>query len=429
MENTIPAIGVCSILNLPNLLSFPSLPENAFGIFVTLTRTQVITSWPHDIHGCVGYWDSNYNPTSQAKLQEKIKTLAYDAAFHDKRKDYFPPLTDDPNTDIKISFMLLPLLPIDPSFDNSDIGLIYDNGSEKATYLPGVFPHMPITKIMTSLKEKAQTSSANNTFLAYKTLEISHTLYNSLFSQAYIMALLNNYVQFISRFESIPYAIIHDNVVYDDTQDVRNLAVLATLLHLNYDHFIPWYNKYISRQHFGVMDGNSSISRQAMSSIYTITKDEAVADYLWNERNELEDVFERPQILISLVQSKYGNEIRDDVIKRMTSFNLSGIEDIFKANWWAQLIIASGLYQYQDIFVRYFLSIYPTILGYETNYLAVFFEGVSCLKDSRLEVSLFNVFIELLHRYDIDRGLFRFKDGSIRVDITNHVINGLLQHF
>lgn len=57
------------------------------------------------------------------------------------------------------------------------------------------------------------------------------------------MSLLHNYVQF----NRIPYA----RVVYDNTQDFRNLSVLSTLLQLNPEQFTPWYYTFhnkISRQ-------------------------------------------------------------------------------------------------------------------------------------------------------------------------------------
>ena len=60
MENIIPIITVCSIFNMPGLLSFPSLPDKTFGIFVALARTKII---------------KNIHALDHATLGEKIVTL------------------------------------------------------------------------------------------------------------------------------------------------------------------------------------------------------------------------------------------------------------------------------------------------------------------------------------------------------------------
>ena len=59
----------------------------------------------------------------------------------------------------------------------------------------------------------------------------------------------------------------------------------------------------------------------------------------------------------------------------------------------------------------------------ETNYYAVFFETCCFLK---LYDICSKVYTFLSSRKNID-GLYMFKDGTIRVDITIHVLNGIRQ--
>lgn len=423
MENLTQA--VCSIFGLPNLLEFETFPREVFGVFITLTRSITINKWPENIHGCLGYWEKDYQVMDKRILENKIMQLAYDTAFKDSRKEYFPPIYSDPDAEIKISYMLLPLYEVDGSFDNSRLGVIYDNGKERATYLPGVFSdQIPTRNIMKSLKEKSGTRhNDKGEFFSYKTLEISKSLYESIFSSSYLEAIVNNYLKFMFMLDRVPYSIKGDKIIYKKNQDVRNMAVLATLMRINKEHFATWYN------HETTSGGKT---RQALASVYEITRDQHIAEYLWSERDKLEDIFERPQVLIALSESKYVNMIKKYVLERMKSFKLSGIEDVFKANWWGQLVMKLNLHKYKDIFINYFLEIYHDVLESETNYLVVFFEGLSeflSLSGEIIKIPLFNVFINLLHRYNIRYGLLEFTDKSMRVDITNHFVNSIISRY
>lgn len=414
--------ALCSIFKCPILLPFSDPPSKTFGLFITLTRTQTIKEWPHDIHGCLGYWNSDYQTIGIKTIKNKIIQLAYDTAFNDDRHKYFPPLNLDVNTELKISYMLLPVSEIKNNLDtiiDSKTGIIYDNGRNRATYLPDVFKNITYREIMKSVKNKAHATNGNDIFYTYNTIEISNTLYNCLFNKSYLETLINKYVNYMSKFDKVPYSISNGKVYYDNKQDVRNLSVISTLMELNTEKFSSWYEPYIAKD----------VSRQALTSVYEITNANDVADYLWSEHENMEPVFEMPQTFLSLAVSKYGSQIKQKVITMMDNFELRGLDDIFKANWWAQVIVKYNIFQYKDKFINYFNNIYPDVLNSETNYLAVFFEGVSALHNDKLNTALFNVFIELLHRYNTETGMFEFKDSTMRIDITNHVINGILFHY
>ena len=62
----------------------------------------------------------------------------------------------------------------------------------------------------------------------------------------------------------------------------------------------------------------------------------------------------------------------------------------------------------------------------ETNYLAVYFEAMMSLwgiLGGDMLVNILPVWVYLLQRWK--NGLFYFKNGTARIDITGHIINGL----
>ena len=66
LDNTI-----CSGLDIPineqTTKFLEAIPDNVFGVFVTIKRSQYqkLSRWPEDIHGCIGYWDHNYKILSK----------------------------------------------------------------------------------------------------------------------------------------------------------------------------------------------------------------------------------------------------------------------------------------------------------------------------------------------------------------------------
>ena len=172
-----------------NKSTYIKIPNNLFGVFVTIHRFTKLTDYPYDIHGCIGYWDDNYQTVSSKMIYDKIMSVSLDAMYNDNRRTYFPPIETDPRSSIEINYMQKPLYKIDSVsglipdlgiyFNNNKFGLIvhHPNGN-RATYLPKVFEKITWNGIKESLESKAGISSTNNNnieFYAYKTKSISRS--------------------------------------------------------------------------------------------------------------------------------------------------------------------------------------------------------------------------------------------------------------
>jgi hypothetical protein len=90
---------------------------------------------------------------------------------------------------------------------------------------------------------------------------------------------------------------------------------------------------------------------------------------------------------------------------------------VFELNWQAQAAPLHALHDPLRAFVNEFTD------RTETNYLAVAFEAACAL---RMPKTAHFLFCKLMPRYDATRGLFKFLDGSSRIDITGHIYRGLL---
>ena len=159
---------ILNIFNLPflDIISPVNIPNNLFGVFVTIHRHNKLKNYPYDIHGCIGYWDDNYKTVSSKLIYDKIMTVSKDAMYNDNRREYFPPIETDPLSTIEINYMQQPLYKIDPDtglipelgtyFNNNKYGLIvhHSNGN-KATYLPKVFEKINWNGIKKSISSKA----------------------------------------------------------------------------------------------------------------------------------------------------------------------------------------------------------------------------------------------------------------------------------
>lgn len=157
------------ILNIFNRDKSPKkylkgIPNNCFGVFITVKRGKKLKTWPVDIHGCIGYWDPKYQVLTKETIYDRLLSVGKSAMFDDSRREYFPPIENDKNAFIEIDFMMTPLYNIDYEsgmikeltipFDNNIFGLIVD-GTSRATYLPKVFPKISWQDIKLELMRKA----------------------------------------------------------------------------------------------------------------------------------------------------------------------------------------------------------------------------------------------------------------------------------
>ena len=147
--------------------------KNTFGVFATIRRAIKLPSYPVDIHGCIGYWSPDYSILSKQAIISHLIDVIHSALNNDERRNYFPPIVNDPETMIEIDFMFKPLIPINnktgvlqngEKFINSKYGLIVDNNNNRATYLPYVFPDtIEWSKLKESLLSKAGIANTTNT--------------------------------------------------------------------------------------------------------------------------------------------------------------------------------------------------------------------------------------------------------------------------
>jgi hypothetical protein len=162
------------VLNIFNLDKSPKkylkgIPNNCFGVFVTVKRGKKLKTWPIDIHGCIGYWDAKYQVLTKEAIYDRLLSVGKSAMFADERREYFPPIENDKNAIIELDFMMTPLYTIDAEtgmikeldtvFDNNKFGLIVD-GPSRATYLPKVFPKISWQDIKLGLMRKAGINNA-----------------------------------------------------------------------------------------------------------------------------------------------------------------------------------------------------------------------------------------------------------------------------
>jgi hypothetical protein len=87
-------------------------PKNVFGIFSTIRRFNKLKTYPKDIHGCIGYWDTNFNTLNKQTLYNELLNVSHDSVWSDERRHYFPTLETDPNTVLELDFMMNPIYKI-----------------------------------------------------------------------------------------------------------------------------------------------------------------------------------------------------------------------------------------------------------------------------------------------------------------------------
>ena len=180
-----------------------SIPLNAFGVFATIRRSKLhkLPNYPEDIHGCIGYWSSDYSIIKPQNFFTHLFDVSNSALTKDNRRTYFPPITRDPEATIEIDFMLLPkysidsrsgMISVDSSigasigasnnlipFNNSIYGLIVEGSNNtRATYLPHVFPsNTSWNELKKSLISKAGATNTKNKFYAYKIKQVKMKLF------------------------------------------------------------------------------------------------------------------------------------------------------------------------------------------------------------------------------------------------------------
>ena len=463
--NDIIDICICSALNFKLYESLFKenihiIPKNCFGVFVSVKRSkeQSLKVWPYDTHGCIGYWDSNYSALNKHTIMNKIISLSKSSTWEDKRKDYFGDIFKDSNALYEIDFMMKPLLKINENgimsnnkkFNNSQYGIIIVNNQNKATYLPNVFPNSSWNKIKKDLIQKGNIKDNNYQLYAYKVISLKKKLidfiksYREFIISDFLLLIKQNYKTFI------PYEY-KNKFIIDKKQYVRNLATINDILYFN--NYLPNHiiNKCLRdlKYYEKIIKSDINSIRQA-SAFYLLSKktihkndplNNYICKYLYENIHKLEKRFELPEVLIALtvtcpkktILKKYS-EIIYSYIKNIKNINA---DHIFELNWYSKyfyflyinkIISLNNTHKLiHDIIInihKYFEKI--NIDKLETNYLAVIFEALSTLYIFTEDLNDYIFYIFYLLNKTYVNGLYYFKNNSARLDITGHILNGII---
>ena len=458
-------IAICSGLNFSynpstEKKALRQCPTNAFGVFSTVKRSYTIEEWPYDIHGCIGYWTDDYKKISKKILLDKIKDVSHKATHSDSRKNYFKiPLTKDSHSLYELNFMMRPLYDIDSisgrlsnseMFDNNIYGLIaVSQGGNRATYLPKVFPKTTWEEIKKSLKQKASIMD-DVTFKAYRTIEVEKPIYQ-LFESKYISHLHTNFKQFIEKFYTtfVPYSY-QTKVLIDKEQYVRNCATLYDILQFG-NPSLQIKKKIVRdiKYYLELYHANPLQMRQASSFLLLACHElnlpiKPISDYLYQSIDLLESRFELGEVLIALNEVHPAKTIllrkQNEMYHRLLLLKTPNEDDIFEFNWQSKFLHSlyknkkikktTTITKHGELLKEHLLSIIAQFSEtYETNYIAVGLESLCSLlplvdDKQQLWDSIVYLYSILQKRYK--NGLFYFKNGVARLDITGHVLNGLI---
>lgn len=448
-------------------IDYRVIPSNCFGVFVGVERSpsQTLPKWPHNIHGCIGYWDPGYKAMKSKDIVDKAFKVSHDSVWKDSRRKYFyHSIYTDLEVVFKIYFMLRPLQTIDRKtgklnngqiFNNQEYGLIVD-GSSRATYLPEVFSDKSWNTIRDSLIDKAGIDGKNKSsikFYAYKCKTVEMRLID------YFCSPFNEFINLAySKAKFVPHNV-EDNVVYVDKLDsVRNVATIRDALCLNDLGYLlkSQAREYIVRDlnnYYKLFDKNPRKYRQTapflLQSYHFLEKEESsndnkekidrISNYLQQQLDKsmdsIDPIFELGEILMALNEHNPKSPITRKATLSLPMVSITDNEDmkIFQYNW-----LSKSASQVDAKYAHYLLDkIIEKAITYtsksefevETNYLAVTLEALCTLYPfrpvTRVESLISDLMIMLENRKDIN-GLYAFLNDNSRVDITGHVINGLV---
>lgn len=436
------------ILEKESLKDIPNIP--IFGIFTTINRSQKINKWPHDIHGCLGYWTNNYSAMKPEEIVVKLEQLARDTNYKDERSKYFArDLSYDADASIEVSLMLLPLMDIDDGmigdemFDNSKYGLIVDSGDKRATYLPGVFDKIGWDNLKKSVMNKA--NLRNGRFYAYKTHVIKFEIYKKIFSELSLKILELDVCTFYKeKYNSfIPYAY-NGNVIIDKEQAVRNVGSIGDVIKFSKMYDLGDKMKIIENNldyYYKKYEENSEEYRQMSAFLiedyYLMGKFEdrvkKMVNYLYNNIGRLEPKFELGEVMkvLSVVSPRRATleRVASLMYRRLVEMN-GVLDEVFELNWQSQFIenamIKNRVKHAEKIWQVLSVILKKKIDDLETNYWAVIYECLSnlvkVLKITEIKNRRLQFFIKLNERKG-NYGLYYFKNmEEARLDITGHVI-------
>jgi len=446
------------------------IPDNTFGVFVGIERSKKheLNAWPNNVHGCIGYWDPNYQVLDKKMIINEIIDVAYKATWEDNRKDYFRhTIYVDLYAKYKVYFMLSPIIEIDIEsgllkntneiFDNQKYGLIVENksnNSQRATYLPNVFPNSNWDYIKNSLLEKASVNEKQNVvFYAYNCLVYSMPIIN------YFLVPIQNFIN--TKYNTfVPYMVVGNNVIIDKSEDIRNLGSIYTILKLhkygyrvNEDVIVSITNniEYYKEKYLRNKQKMRQASAFLMLDTYLINPSDPavnlIREELYSQLNLQDKIdrgthvpnfipidkdFENGEILMALIEIGDNSSILSRELGKVSSDkNANSDSKIFKYNWHSKLVKKMANKTYGYWLVDKITEYINNSNAIETNYYAVEIESLLTLysaiadKQTRLNIETYipDLLIKLENRKN-SNGLYEFTDSTMRFDITGHVLDG-----
>jgi AMMECR1 domain-containing protein len=375
------------------------------------------------------------------------------------------------------------------AFDNGRTGvLVVGADGSTATFLPKVFPSSrPWTDIRTDLLAKANLSAGRSgkavlSLYSYETLEVKAPL-SRPYAGAYGDAVVSRYAAFVSGAGAFrnglpPFRVSKEGVVgYDASEQIRNGAVCATLAKLTLPGNVA---RDVSAYLGALAAANPATTTLQAVAVAGVLPRERCAELL-RRLPGAEPDFELPQLLHAYHQTcgdgvggvagatgallplpeAYKGQVRALVARVPSS---TRPDDLFFLNHAVKVAFqrprpGAGV----RAALAFLTCSAPLSRATETNLLAVAFEsGCFLLQAASLSPQLSHalgvrtshVFALLMRRYDARLGLFAFlggvnrssrdydsgvrwnsgsvgstessRYGDYRVDITDHVVHGLL---
>lgn len=418
-----------------------TLPKNAFGVFTTVRRHQTLPKWPEDIHGCIGHWDSKFQAIPPTTLYDHLLRVSHDAMWTDSRRSHFGPIEQDPQSQLELDFLMLPLSPINAatgklpnkkSFHNDTYGLIIQQASsgKKATYLPKVFPTKKWPDLLASIKQKASIEGDDYELYAYTIQQISGPFIDLLVKPLIPRMILYRFVTTMLPIMKprypfpFPYSCKKNTLHWTKEDDVRNIATLGDIVKYTSLFSLPKRDTVnLQRSVQSILDTQDAYSAQALSflghTFQEVSKEHTeYCAKLVRELPDAEDEFGKPEILIGLRKAGCLFQLPPLVTS----------DSIFNLNWTIQTYVAYEKPIPKQMIRNLTTAVQGLLIkkeSTETNHLAVAFEAL-CYTNHNHSL-LFQLFFELEQRKECHNLLYAFLDKTARVDITGHVLNGLYE--
>jgi hypothetical protein len=240
-----------------------------------------------------------------------------------------------------------------------------------------------------------------------------------------------------------PYAYINDNLKWNKTEEVRNIAVLSDIFKyiIHFKSFADENElKQIKNKIYFILTNLKYYNSQGLSFLgymynntynFNIKNKDKYCLKLLNDLKIAEPEFERNEIIIGLNKAGCSNSILLSYSDTLT-FEIES--SIFKMNWIIQALISFNKIISPELIIIFktkINTILKNIKEIETNYIAVAFEGLCYIhkaNPNKETISmLFQLLFELETRKNNNNILYNFIDSTARIDITGHIINGLYQ--